>query len=76
MPEQVSSSDEVSLLETLDFFDIIHGSYQPLNFLPFVTLSMRYSIFVSMPTESWTDGQRQKLDGWRVDKYTDGQAED
>ena len=29
--EHVSSSDEGSLFETLDFFEISHGSYQPLN---------------------------------------------
>ena len=32
--ERVSFSDEGSLLETLEFFEINHGSYKPLNFLP------------------------------------------
>ena len=31
--EQVSFSDEGSLLETSEFFEISHGSYQLLNFL-------------------------------------------
>ena len=31
--EQVSFSDEGPLLETSEFFEISHGSYQLLNFL-------------------------------------------
>ena len=31
--EHVSLSDEDPLLETLEFFSISYGSYQPLNFL-------------------------------------------
>ena len=31
--EHVSFSDEGPLLETLEFFEINHGSYQPFNFL-------------------------------------------
>ena len=31
--EQVSFSDGGPLLETLDFFEINHGSYQPLKYL-------------------------------------------
>ena len=32
--EHVSLSDEGPLLETLEFFEISHGSYEPLNLLP------------------------------------------
>ena len=28
----------------LEFFEISHGSYQPLNFLPYSTLSTQYPI--------------------------------
>ena len=45
--EHVSFSDEGPLLETLEFFEISHGSYQPLNFLPYLTLSTQYSIFIT-----------------------------
>ena len=36
--EHVSFSDEGPLLETLECFEINYGSYQPFNFLPYVTL--------------------------------------
>ena len=42
----LSFSDQGPLLETLEFLEIIHGSYQPLNFLPHLTLSTQYSIFI------------------------------
>ena len=29
-------------------FEVSHGSYQPLNFLPYLTLFMQYSIFISV----------------------------
>ena len=32
--DDVSFSDKAPLLETLEFFEISHDSYQPLNFLP------------------------------------------
>ena len=32
--EHVSFSDEEPLLETLEFYETSHGSYQPFNFLP------------------------------------------
>ena len=44
----VSFSDEGPLLETLEFFEINHGSYQPLNFLPYLTLSLQYCILISI----------------------------
>ena len=34
----VSFSDEGPLLETLEFFEISHGSYQLLNFLPYLLI--------------------------------------
>ena len=46
--EHVSFSDEGPLLETLEFFEISHGSHQPLNFLPYLSLSTWYSILTSM----------------------------
>ena len=46
--EDVSFSDEGSLLETLIFFAISHDSYQPLNFLSYISLSTQYSIFISL----------------------------
>ena len=48
--EHVSFSYEGPLLETLEFFEISHGSCQPLNFLPYLTLSTQYSIsiFISL----------------------------
>ena len=36
--ENVSFSDDGPLLETLEFFEISHGSYQPLNFLLYLKL--------------------------------------
>ena len=42
----VSFSDEGPLLETLEFFVIGHSSYQPLNLLPYLTLSTQYPIFI------------------------------
>ena len=48
--EHVSLPNEEHLLETLEFFDIIHGSYQPLNFLPYLPLSTQYSILISLVT--------------------------
>ena len=46
--EHVSFSDEGPLLETLEFFEISHCSYQPLNFLSHLTLSTQYSTFISL----------------------------
>ena len=46
--EHVSFSDEGPWLETLEFFESNHGSNQPLNFLPYLTLSTQYSIFMSL----------------------------
>ena len=44
-----SFSDEGPLLVTLEFFEISHSSYQPLNFfLSYLTLSTQYSIFKSL----------------------------
>ena len=42
----ISFSDEGPLLETSEFFEICHGNYQPLNFLPYLTLSTQYSTFI------------------------------
>ena len=39
------------MLETFEFFAISHGSYQPLNFLPYLILSTQYPISISL-TES------------------------
>ena len=36
------------VLETLEFFEISHGSYQPLKFLPYLTLSTPYPMFISL----------------------------
>ena len=36
-----------TLLEKLEFFEISHGSYQPLNSLPYLMLSTQYSILMS-----------------------------
>ena len=47
--EHVSFSAEGLLIETLKFFEISHGSYKPLNFLPYLILSTQYSIFISEP---------------------------
>ena len=41
-----SFSDEGPLLKTLEFFEISHGSCQTFNFLPYLTLSTQYSIFI------------------------------
>ena len=38
--EHVSFSDEGPLLETLEFFEISHGSYQSFNFLPYLFISV------------------------------------
>ena len=35
-------------LQTLEFFEISHGSYQPLNFSPYLSLSTQYSILISL----------------------------
>ena len=42
----LSFSDQEPFLQTLKFLEINHGSYQPLNFLPHLTLSTQYSIFI------------------------------
>ena len=34
------------MLETLEFFEICHDSYESLNFLPYLTLSMQYIILI------------------------------
>ena len=39
----LSFSDEGSLLETLEFFEISHGSYQPFNFLPLLSFITVYT---------------------------------
>ena len=49
--ENVSFSDEGPLLETLEFFEISHGSYQPSNFLPYLSLCTPYSILISETAE-------------------------
>ena len=51
--EHVSLSDEGPLLETSEFFEISHSSYQPLNFLPCLSLSTQYCILISLITFSY-----------------------
>ena len=46
--EHVSFSDEGPLLETLEFFETSLGSYQPLSFFPYLSLSAQYSIVISL----------------------------
>ena len=46
--EYVSFSDEGPLLKTLEFYEISHGSYQPFNFLPYLSLSTQYAILISL----------------------------
>ena len=46
--EASSSSDVGPLVETLEFFESSHGSYQHLNFLPYSSLSAQYSILISL----------------------------
>ena len=45
-------SDEVILTlpnrELVEFFEVGHSSYQTLNFLPYLTLSTQYAIFISL----------------------------
>ena len=41
------NADEGPLLKTLQLFEISHGSYQPFNFLPYLTLPTQYSIFIT-----------------------------
>ena len=43
--EHVSLSDEVLLLETLEFLSTSHDSNQLLNSLRYLSLSMQYPIF-------------------------------
>ena len=43
----VSSKGPSSDNETLEFFEISVGSSQPLNVLPYLTLSTQYPIFIS-----------------------------
>ena len=54
-------SDEWPLLETLDFFEISHDSYQPLKFLPLLTLSTQYFIFLSLTGENLPEGAQSGL---------------
>ena len=42
--QHVFFSNEGPLLETLEFFEICHGSYQSSNFLPYLSL---YAVFYS-----------------------------
>ena len=42
--EHVSFSDKGPLLETLEFFEICHGSYKPFNFLAYSSV---YAVFYS-----------------------------
>ena len=46
--EHVPFSDEEPLLERIEFFVISHVSYQPLNCLSYLTLSMGYRTFMSL----------------------------
>ena len=46
-----SASDEVPLLETLEFFEISHGSDQPFNFLLERKFDWRPLIQVESPAE-------------------------
>ena len=46
--EHVPFSDEGPLLETVQFFEISRGSYQPLNFSPYLSLSTQYSVLISL----------------------------
>ena len=46
MRQHVSLSDEWSWLDTLKFFSVSYSSYQPLNFLRYLILSMQYAIFI------------------------------
>ena len=39
---------EGPLLERLEFFEISYCSYQPLNFLPYLSLPTQYSILISL----------------------------
>ena len=43
-PKEFQRFERRPLKETLDFFEISHGSYQPFNFLPYLSLSSQYSI--------------------------------
>ena len=38
--EHVSFSDEGPWLKMVEFFEISHGTYQPLNFLPSVDIAL------------------------------------
>ena len=44
----VSFSDGGPLIETLEFFEISHGSDQPFNFLPYLSLSTQYYILIPL----------------------------
>ena len=46
--EHVTFSDKGPLLKMFKFFEINYGSYQPFNFLPYLSLSMQYSILISL----------------------------
>ena len=41
------------LLETLEFFEISYGSCQPLNFLPYLSLTTQYFIIYLLNTVAY-----------------------
>ena len=45
--KEICFSDEGPSLKTLEFLEINHGSYQPLNLLPYLMQSAQYPIFNS-----------------------------
>ena len=53
-----------------EFFEISHGSYQPLNILPHLTLSTQYPIYIyrERETDRQTDRQTDKQTNRQTNK--------
>ena len=75
--EHVSFSDEELLLETLIFFEISYGSYQPFNFLPYLSLSTQYSILISQNDRQTDNRLTDRQMNWQTDRRLteDGKTE-
>ena len=58
--ENVSFSDEGPLLETFEFVEISHGSYQPLNILPYISMVSSVGLDTGKPSETTQKEQERK----------------